>query len=57
MKNLPIQKKLEEIMEALSKCALVSAHDFLAVGNYEAVKLALVRLCDEGKVNRKTIKG
>ena len=52
MKRISIQAKLEAIIETLEKGALVSAHDFLEVGNYEAVKRALVRLCDEGKLKR-----
>lgn len=52
MKRISIQAKLEEIIETLEKGALVSAHDFLEVGNYEAVKRALVRLCEEGKLKR-----
>lgn len=52
MKRISIQARLEEIIDTLEKGALVSAHDFLKVGNYEAVKRALVRLCDEGKLKR-----
>lgn len=52
MKQFAIQAKLEAIIETLEKGALVSAHDFLEVGNDEAVKRALVRLCDEGKLKR-----
>lgn len=52
MKRISIQAKLEEIIDTLEKGSLVSAHDFLEVGNYEAVKRALVRLCDEGKLKR-----
>ena len=52
MKQFAIQAKLEAIIETLEKGTLVSAQDFLEVGNYEAVKRALVRLCDEGKLKR-----
>lgn len=52
MKQIAIQAKLEEIIETLEKGALISAHDFLELGNYEAVKRALVQLCDEGKLKR-----
>lgn len=51
-KRISIQAKLEEIIETLEKGTLVSAHDFLEMGNFEAVKCALVRLCDEGKLKR-----
>ena len=52
MKQTAIQAKLEEIIETLKKGALVSAHDFLEVGNDEAVKRALAQLSDEGKLKR-----
>lgn len=52
MKQIAIQAKLEEIIETLEKGALVSAHDFLEMGNDEAVKRALARLCEEGKLKR-----
>lgn len=41
MKRISIQAKLEEIIDTLEKGSLVSAHDFLEVGNDEAVKRAL----------------
>lgn len=52
MKQISIQAKLEEIIKALEKGALVSVHDFLGVGNYEAVQRTLARLCEEGKLKR-----
>lgn len=52
MKHIAIQAKLEAIIETLEKGALVSAHDFLEVGNDEAVKRALAQLCEEGKLKR-----
>lgn len=52
MKRISIQAKLEEIIDTLEKGSLVSTNDFLEVANYEAVKRALVRLWEEGKLKR-----
>lgn len=52
MGRISVQAKLEEAIQTLEKGTLIVAQDFLELGNYEAVKRALSRLCEEGKLTR-----
>lgn len=52
MKRISVQAKLEEVLQTFEKGTLIMAQDFLDIGNYEAVKRALLRLHDEGKLTR-----
>lgn len=52
MKRISIQAKLENAIQTFEKGTLIGAQDFLDLGNYEAVKRALSRLCSEGKLIR-----
>ena len=52
MKRISVQSEIEKAIQQLEKGSLISAQDFLDIGNYEAAKRALSRLNSEGKLTR-----
>jgi len=52
MKRISVQTEIEKAIQQLEQGSLISAQDFLDIGNYEAVKRALSRLNNEGKLTR-----
>lgn len=52
MKRATVQGEIEEAIKSLEKGSLITAQDFLEIGNYEAIKRALSRLNNEGKLKR-----
>lgn len=52
MKRISVQSEIEKVIQQLENGPLISAQDFLDIGNYEAVKRALSRLNNEGKLTR-----
>lgn len=52
MKRISVQSEIEKILIDFEKGQLVTAQDFIHLGNYDAIKKSLNRLEKEGKIIR-----